>query len=191
MAEPDVFISTFDEHGNTLDVPYPRENGLPMHPSAVINLHNAGNLALRCAHGLVCEAWYLGSNSTSQHRGSAFICCPRQINHQCRLYFKLNNIYRPLMDIYLSTSSMHRGPYPSPPLTRKRPASVPGPQESPTKHSKRIRTRHSTVAPATSMLVKTNTPLPACTPYQLPLEPLGNYHQMQVTTVGDGFMDLL
>ncbi|KAJ3902182.1 hypothetical protein F5879DRAFT_991260 [Lentinula edodes] len=166
MAEPDGFISTFDEHGNTLDVPYPRENGLPMHPSAVINLHNAGNLVFRCAHGLVCEAWYLGSNSASEHRGSAFIRCPRQINHRCGLYFRLNDIYRPLMDVYLSTSSMHRGPYPSPPSTRKRPASVPGPQESPTKHLKRIRTRHSTVAPATSAPVKTNTPLPGV--YSLP-----------------------
>ncbi|KAH7877270.1 uncharacterized protein C8R40DRAFT_1168595 [Lentinula edodes] len=161
MAEPDGFISTFDEHGNTLDVPYPRENGLPMHPSAIINLHNAGNLPGTLVRTVPASTavllLYVAQDKSITDAGS--------ITYD-NLAVRLNDIYRPLMDVYLSTSSMHRGPYPSPPSTRKRPASVPGPQESPTKHLKRIRTRHSTVAPATSAPVKTNTPLPGV--YSLP-----------------------
>ncbi|KAJ3861198.1 hypothetical protein EV359DRAFT_66688 [Lentinula novae-zelandiae] len=93
MTEPDNFISVYDEKSNPIDILYPFVSGLPMHPSKVIKLHNKGEFFFRCAHGMICEAWYIGLNSANEHRGCAFIRCPKQINHRCGLYVKLNDIY--------------------------------------------------------------------------------------------------
>ncbi|KAJ3808033.1 hypothetical protein F5876DRAFT_67628 [Lentinula aff. lateritia] len=78
--------SVYNEKSNPVDIPYPFVSGLPMHPSEVIKLHNKGEFFFRCAHGMICEAWYIGLNSANEHCGCAFIRCPKQINHRCGLY---------------------------------------------------------------------------------------------------------
>ncbi|KAJ3870355.1 hypothetical protein F5051DRAFT_434671, partial [Lentinula edodes] len=138
MTEPDNFISAYDEKSNPVDIPYPLVNGAPMHPSEVIRIHNKGELFFRCAHGMICEAWYIGLNSANELRGCAFIQCPRQINHRCGFYVKLNDIYGPLHQAHQLKASRKMEPYPSPPQSRKRPSSLTELPNTPTKCSKKV-----------------------------------------------------
>ncbi|KAJ4500349.1 hypothetical protein C8R41DRAFT_977655 [Lentinula lateritia] len=138
MTEPDNFISTYDEKRNPIDIPYPLVKGVPMHPSEVIRIHNKGELFFRCAHGMICEAWYIGLNSANELRGCAFIRCPRQINHRCGFYVKLNDIYGPLHQAHQLKASRKMEPYPSPPQSRKRPSSLTELPNTPTKRSKKV-----------------------------------------------------
>ncbi|KAJ3875909.1 hypothetical protein F5051DRAFT_441996 [Lentinula edodes] len=158
MTEPDNFISVYDEKSNPIDIPYPFVSGLPMHPSEVIKLHNKGEFFFRCAHGMICEAWYIGLNSANEHRGCAFIRCPKQINHRCGLYVKLNDIYSPLLRIHRSKASHQMESYPSPPQSRKRPSSSTKLPDTPTKRFKKIQTQIAPSSVPAPFPVKLDSP---------------------------------
>ncbi|KAJ4493145.1 hypothetical protein C8J55DRAFT_556141 [Lentinula edodes] len=158
MTEPDNFISVYDEKSNPIDIPYPFVSGLPMHPSEVIKLHNKGEFFFRCAHGIICEAWYIRLNSANEHHGCAFIHCPKQINHQCGLYVKLNDIHSPLLRIHCSKASHQMESYPSPPQSWKCPSSSTKLPDTPTKRFKNIQMQIAPSSIPAPFPVKLNSP---------------------------------
>ncbi|KAJ3857586.1 hypothetical protein EV368DRAFT_60793 [Lentinula lateritia] len=158
MTEPDDFISVYNEKSNPVDIPYPFVSRLPMHPSEVIKLHNKGKFFFRCAHGMICEAWYIGLNSANEHCGCAFIRCPKQINHRCGLYVKLNDIYTPLLRIHRSKASHQMESYPSLPQSQKRPSSSTKLPDTPTKQFKEIQTQITPSSVPAPFPVKLDSP---------------------------------
>ncbi|KAJ4473221.1 hypothetical protein C8R41DRAFT_870301 [Lentinula lateritia] len=121
MAEPDTFVSTYNEKHNPINIPYPLVNSVPMHPSEVIRIQNEGKLFFCCTHGMICEAWYIGLNSANELRR-----------------FRLNDIYDPLHQAHQLKASHKMESHPFPPQSWKWPSSLIELPNTPIKCSKKI-----------------------------------------------------
>ncbi|KAJ3871387.1 hypothetical protein F5051DRAFT_446269 [Lentinula edodes] len=156
MTKPDNFISVYDEKSNPIDIPYPFVSGLPMHPSEVIKLHNKGEFFFRCAHGMICEAWYIGLTAPMSTVDVPSYVAPSKsitdVDYMVHLFHssiasfscfivKLNDIYSPLLRIHRLKASHQMKSYPSPPQSRKHPSSSTKLPDTPTKRFKNIQTR--------------------------------------------------
>lgn len=108
-----------------------------------MDLQKQGMLTIRCAHGYPCAAVALSDHSPSKRlRGCSFARCPNQENHRCAYFgmlslssrnIRTNHFLVNLTDIYQPLMVACSAPYPSPPLSSKRPSSETSTPKTPSK----------------------------------------------------------